>query len=91
MDRAQQAPADEIAAIVLLSDGSDTNSKITYEQLIPRIAFDPERNPVRIFTIGYGKQAPEVLKQIASQTQAKSYTGDRETVRKVFRDIATFF
>ena len=88
---AQAVPPDEIAAIILLSDGADTQSQLKLEALLPLIAFDAERRPVRIFTIGYGKQAPEILRKIAESTQAKNYTGDKDTIRAVFRDIATFF
>lgn len=91
MKKAQAVPPDEIAAIILLSDGADTQSQLKLEALLPLIAFDAERRPVRIFTIGYGKQAPEILRKIAESTQAKNYTGDKDTIRAVFRDIATFF
>jgi Ca-activated chloride channel family protein len=81
-----------ISAIVVLSDGQDTSSTTTLPQLLAVIKATPERETVRIFTIGYGKDADSsVLKQISDATQAKSYDGKPENIREVFRDISTFF
>jgi Ca-activated chloride channel family protein len=81
-----------IAAVVVLTDGDDTNSKLKLDGLLQRIRFDAERQPIRIFTIGYGSEARnDILKKIADATQAKSYEGKPENIHEVFRDIATFF
>jgi Ca-activated chloride channel family protein len=81
-----------IAAVVVLTDGDDTNSKLTLDGLLQRIRFDAEKQPIRIFTIGYGSEArKDILKKIADATQAKSYEGKPENIHEVFRDIATFF
>jgi Ca-activated chloride channel family protein len=83
---------DKISAIVVLTDGQDTNSRNTLEALTQGIKFDGERNNIRIFTIGYGQDAnKEVLKRIADATQAKSYEGTNENIEEVFKDISTFF
>jgi Ca-activated chloride channel family protein len=83
---------DKISAIVVLTDGQDTNSRNTLETLTQGIKFDGERNNIRIFTIGYGQDAnKEVLKRIADVTQAKSYEGTNENIEEVFKDISTFF
>src|SRR5262249_14190467 len=42
-----------ISAVVVLTDGDDTNSQLKLDELLRRIRFDAERQPVRIFTIGY--------------------------------------
>ena len=53
---------------------------------------DNERNTIRVFTIGYGKDAvKDVLKSIADATQAKFYEGNPENIQSVFREISTFF
>jgi Ca-activated chloride channel family protein len=81
-----------ISAIVVLSDGQDTSSSTTLPQLLAAIKATPERETVRIFTIGYGRDADSsVLKKISDATQAKSYDGKPENIREVFRDISTFF
>ncbi len=89
----QKAPDNEkISAVVVLTDGQDTNSKTALETLMKAIRFDSEKNNVRVFTIGYGEDANrEVLQKIADSTQAKSYAGTPENIESVFKDISTFF
>ena len=84
--------ANRIAALVVLTDGEDTDSHTKLPALLDAIRFDGERRTVRVFTIAYGRDADtKVLQRIADATQAKSYTGTPENIRSVFRDIATFF
>ncbi len=93
----QQAAApnqarDKISAIVVLSDGADTHSRIRLDALLQLIRANSENSSIRIFTIGYdsGGQA-KVLQQISDATQAKYYEGKPENIRDVFKDISTFF
>jgi Ca-activated chloride channel family protein len=84
--------ADKISAIVVLTDGADTDSSLGLEQLLQRIHFDNERHTIRVFTIAYGSDAKkDVLRQIADTTQAKFYEGNQGNIRQVLREIATFF
>ena len=84
--------ADRIAAIVVLTDGTDTNSRMKLEQLLSQIRSDNELRTVKVFTIGYGSDADKkVLQSIANATQAKFYVGTPENIREVFRDVSTFF
>lgn len=89
----ENAPPDEkIVAIVVLSDGADRNSRMTLNQLLDLIRSDPEKRNVRVFTIGYGKDAKaDVLQKIADETRAKFFKGTPENIRQVFKEIATFF
>ena len=89
----QKTPDNEkISAVVVLTDGQDTNSKTALETLMKAIRFDSEKNNVRVFTIGYGEDANrEILQKIADATQAKSYAGTPENIESVFKDISTFF
>lgn len=81
-----------ITAIVVLTDGQDTNSRTSLTALQAQIRFDSEKNNIRIFTIGYGKDANmSVLRNIAEGTQAKNYEGTNENIDTVFKDISTFF
>ncbi len=83
---------DEIQAVVVLTDGSDTDSKETLDRLLNMVRFNGETNAIRIFTIAYGSDArTDVLKQIAEATQAQSYQGTPENIVAVFRDVSTFF
>jgi Ca-activated chloride channel homolog len=82
----------KITAIVVLTDGADTDSKMSLADLISRIKFDNETHTIRVFTIAYGHDANQtILKQIADATQAKSYLGTPQNIRSVFKDISTFF
>jgi Ca-activated chloride channel family protein len=84
--------AEKISAIVVLTDGADTDSTLSLEQLLQRIRFDNERHTIRVFTIAYGSDAKkDVLQQIADATQAKFYAGNQQNIRQVLREIATFF
>lgn len=88
----QKQNAGKIAAIVVLTDGDDTNSRMTLAQLLDKIRVDNETHTIRVFTIAYGSDAnQDVLKQIADATQAKSYAGTPQNIRSVFKDISTFF
>ena len=83
---------DRISAIVVLTDGEDTDSRIKLPALLDRIRFDHETKTLRVFTIKYGSEASgKVLKEIADATQARFFEGKPENIREVFKEIATFF
>lgn len=87
-----QQSKQNIAAIVVLSDGDDTASQITLPELLKKIHFDAESKPIRVFTIGYGSGANQnILSEIANTTQAKFYPGTPQNIDAVFREISTFF
>jgi len=91
MENAKKS-SDKITAVVVLTDGADTDSKLKLDQLLSTIRFDNENRAIRVFTIGYGVDAEtSVLKKIAEATQAKFYEGKPENIREVFKDISTFF
>jgi len=82
-----------ISAIVVLSDGEDTDGGITLNQLLDQIRTDNEAKSTRIFTIGYetSPQEEKVLEEISESTKAKFFEGTQDNIRDVFRDISTFF
>ncbi len=82
----------KIQAVVVLTDGADTDSKISLDDLLKQVRFNGENSTVRIFTIAYGQDAmKDVLAKISAATQAKSYEGNPKTIAGVFRDVSTFF
>jgi Ca-activated chloride channel homolog len=84
--------AKSISAIIVLTDGADTDSKSSLNDLLNRIRFDSEKHTIRVFTIGYGADAvKDVLKSIADATQAKFYEGTPQNIQSVFKEISTFF
>jgi Ca-activated chloride channel homolog len=81
-----------ISAVVVLTDGEDTDSQMRLADLLAKIRGDAERGGVRVFTIGYGRDANrKVLESIAEASQARFYEGTPENIRSVFREISTFF
>ena len=81
-----------IAAVVVLTDGADRNSRTGMAELIDEIRTDNEVRTVRVFTIGYGEDAEaDVLERISDATQAKYYSGSTDNIREVFKEISTFF
>jgi Ca-activated chloride channel family protein len=88
----QRGAKGKIQAVVVLTDGEDTDSKTKLPALLDEVRCNGESNAIRIFTIAYGRDAKkDILQQIAEATQAKSYTGNPQTIVGVFRDVSTFF
>jgi Ca-activated chloride channel family protein len=88
----QNAKSDRISAIVVLTDGEDTDSRLKLPQLLDQIRSDNESKNVRIFTIGYGAASnASILEEIAEATEAKSFKGTPQNIREVFKEISTFF
>jgi Ca-activated chloride channel family protein len=81
-----------ISAIVVLSDGEDSDSRTQLAGLLQELRGNGETQRVRVFTIAYGRNAQKnVLEQIAEATHGRSYVGTPENIRTVFREISTFF
>ncbi|HEY3617547.1 MAG TPA: VWA domain-containing protein [Candidatus Sulfotelmatobacter sp.] len=92
LNQTQGQEADSILSVVVLTDGEDTESKLHLNDLMDRIRYDGETHKIHIFTIAYGKDArKDILAQVATATQAKSYEGTPENIVGVFKDISTFF
>jgi Ca-activated chloride channel family protein len=91
LNQTQEGDAN-ILSVVVLTDGEDTESKMQLNDLMDRIRYDGEKSTIHVFTIAYGKDArKDILAQIATATQAKSYEGTPENIVGVFKDISTFF
>jgi Ca-activated chloride channel family protein len=84
---------DHIRAVVVLTDGKDTESLTTLPQLIDEIGGSEEGgNAIKIFTIAFGSDADnDVLQQISEVTGGKQYEGDVDNIHEIYADIATFF
>ncbi len=81
-----------IRALVVLTDGEDTASSITLDQLVANVQVSEEGTSIKIFTIAYGADANfEILRRIAEATGGKSFKGEPSTIKKVYSEIATFF
>jgi len=85
---------DHIRAIVVLSDGEDTASVATLDEVIQKIQASEEEggNAIKVFTIAFGEDADaDILKQIAEPGGGKQYDSSPETIQKIYDEIATFF
>ena len=84
-----------INAVVLLTDGEDTDSSKNLEQVVQQMeAQGDTENRVRVFTIAYSagaEGAEEALEQIAVASGGKAYSGDTEDIELVYRSISSFF
>ncbi len=94
----QDLPAEgdpkHIRAIVVLTDGQDTSSLATLQQVIDQIQNSESEggNAIKVFTIAFGEDADkEVLKSIANPSGGKQYDSSPETIQKIYDEIATFF
>ena len=84
-----------INAVVLLTDGEDTDSSASVDQAAARMAAQGDSdNAVRVFTIAYSASAEGAeagLKRIAAASGGQEYTGDTEDIELVYRSISSFF
>jgi Ca-activated chloride channel family protein len=83
-----------IRAVVVLTDGQDTQSSTSLGQVISAInaAQGEGGNSIKVFTIAFGSDADKgVLQQIAEPSGGKEYDSSPENIQKIYDDIATFF
>jgi Ca-activated chloride channel family protein len=85
---------DHIRAVVVLTDGVDTESETTFSELLDEVGGGSKEggNAIKIFTIAFGGDADTgVLQQISDVTGGKQYAGDVDNILEIYADIATFF
>jgi Ca-activated chloride channel homolog len=86
---------DRINAVVLLTDGNDTDSKNTLNSVVQELeGQDDSSTQVRVFTIAYSVGAAgarKALEEIAAASGGNSYPGNTETIESVYRSISSFF
>jgi Ca-activated chloride channel family protein len=93
IDALTTLPPNYIKAIVVLSDGNDTISQLTLDQLLKKIDLNTG-NETRIFPIAYGDQSNsniEKLQQIAQATGGRQYTGTPQDIQQVYDNISQLF
>lgn len=84
---------DRIRAIVLLSDGQDTASSSTLNQVIAKISeARTGRSPVLIIPVAYGSDADiGSLNSIAQASATKVQSGDPKDIQKLLEIISSYF
>jgi Ca-activated chloride channel homolog len=90
----QNGDPKHIRAIIILTDGEDTASSATLDDVVTQIKADQGEggNSIKLFTIAFGDDADkDVLQQLANPTGGKQYDSSPETIQSIYDDIATFF
>jgi Ca-activated chloride channel family protein len=85
---------ERINAVVLLTDGDDTDSELQLADVVERLDQGDDEYPVRVFTIAYSAEASrarEALKEIAAASGGGYYPGDTGDIETVYRKIGSFF
>lgn len=84
---------DRIRAIVLLSDGQDTNSTATLNDVLAKINTARNgRNPILIIPVAYGSDADiAALNSIAQASATKVQSGDPKDIQKLLEIISSYF
>jgi Ca-activated chloride channel family protein len=89
------ADTSRINAVVLLTDGEDTDSTTTSDQLLSELrAQGDSSRRVRVFTIAFSADAAgsrQVLAQISQVTGGQAYIGTPQNVQQLYRSISSFF
>jgi Ca-activated chloride channel homolog len=92
----QNLRRDAINAVLLLTDGLDSDSSATLPQVLAELEKTGYEGDQRIsfFTIGYGNEGefdPSVLQQIAQTTGGYYSKGDPETISRVMENLQLEF
>jgi len=85
---------DHIRAIVVLTDGRDTHSEKTLDEVMAQIVDSAGEggSAIKVFTIAFGDGADTgVMMRIAEPTGGKQYNSSPENIQKIYDEIATFF
>jgi Ca-activated chloride channel family protein len=89
------ADTSRINAVVLLTDGEDTDSSKSPDALVRELdAQGDSTRRIRVFTIAYSAGAAgaaQKLAQIAEASGGKAYKGDTDDIESVYRSISSFF
>ena len=92
----QSLRSDGINAVLILTDGEDSGSNISLEQLgteLQKTGFSSDAR-IAFFTIGYGNAGefnPEALQQIANLNGGYYKEGNPQTIAQVMADLQVEF
>jgi Ca-activated chloride channel family protein len=93
-DLLENGDPDHIRAVVVLTDGADTDSSMSLNQLLGEIGVHEEEggNAIKVFTIAFGNNAEKhILIDISEATGGKQFDATPTTIRDIYAEIATFF
>jgi Ca-activated chloride channel family protein len=79
-------------AVVVLSDGKDTDSAATKTDVLALIPKGEDAEGPRIFAIAYGPEADkDTLKELAEVSNGRMFAAGTEDIGKVYEAIAAYF
>lgn len=95
-DKVNQLQAEDTAngerrlyGIVLLSDGEDTASIKSENQMFNCLPSGESVEGFKVFTIAYGDDADkDLMLRIANRTNGKTFTGDPESIESIYNSIS---
>jgi Ca-activated chloride channel family protein len=89
----EQGNPNNIRAIVLLSDGADTASRRTRQEMIDRILAErTQDNPIIVIPIAYGADADvPVLNAIARAANTRLQSGDPQQIQTLLELVSSYF
>jgi Ca-activated chloride channel homolog len=85
-----------INAVLVLTDGEDSGSQVSLDQLnasLQESGFEGDKR-IAVFTVGYGKEGefnPQVLQQMAESNGGYYAKGDPETISRVMENLQLEF
>jgi Ca-activated chloride channel family protein len=86
---------ERINAVVLLTDGEDTDSRRSVQQVVRLLGGQGDSTTqVRVFTIAYSSGAlgsKQMLEDFANASGGKPYSGNTDDIESVYRSISSFF
>ncbi len=89
------ADTSRINAVVLLTDGEDTDSSKSADEVVRELdAQGDSSKRIRVFTIAYSagaEGAAQNLQRIADASGGKAYVGKTSDIESVYRSISSFF
>lgn len=75
--------------IILLSDGEDTSSVNTENQMFSCLPTGEDVEGTKIFTIAYGDDADaDLMLRIANRTNGQTFTGNPENIERIYNSIS---
>ena len=92
--KAARSPEDDrIQSVVILSDGQDTSSLASLQQVVELITLNKEdRNPVIVIPVAYGGDADiNALNNIARSSATRVQSGDPENIQQLLELISSYF
>lgn len=85
----EAASEKRLYGVVLLSDGQDTSSVKSQNQMFNCLPDGENVEGVKLFTIAYGEDADaDLMLRIANRTNGKTFEGDPESIETIYNAIS---